>query len=131
MNYKNKIYLSGGLNSNWQESILQDLEEEFIFYNPRNHGLNEAKLYTTWDLYHIKIADIVFAYMESDNPSGYGLTLEIGYAAALNKTIILVDVRSGQDESFADKFRIVRESASVVFDDLEKAINYLKTFSNA
>lgn len=129
MNYKNKIYLSGGLSSNWQKSIMDEFENDFIFYNPRDHGLDDAKLYTAWDLYHIKISDIIFAYMEFDNPSGYGLTLEIGYAAALNKTIILVDEKSSHESDFTSKFRIVRESASAVFNNLRDAVAYLKTFS--
>lgn len=130
MNLIKKVYLSGGLNSDWQASILLDLKKDFIFYNPKNHGLENAELYTTWDLHHVRSSDIVFAYMELDNNSGYGLTLEIGYAAALNKTIILVDERSAKDDYFAEKFRIVRESASVVFDNIKDGKNYLKTFCN-
>ena len=44
--------------------------------------------------------------MQKDNPSGFGLTLEIGYAAALGKQIILVDEKSSFDEIFEQKFKI-------------------------
>ncbi|MEM9299100.1 MAG: nucleoside 2-deoxyribosyltransferase domain-containing protein [Bacteroidota bacterium] len=128
MKYENKVYLSGGLGSNWQRKVIEELGKDFIMYNPREHGLDKPKEYTAWDLYHIKICDLVFAYMETDNQSGYGLTLEIGYAKALEKTIILVDERSKADATFESIFHIVRESASVSFDNLDSGIEYLKSF---
>lgn len=129
MNYKMKIYLAGGMKSGWQNTVINKLKDRCIFFNPQDHQLNNAKEYTIWDLHFVNSSDIIFVYLEKENPSGFGLTLEIGYAKALNKTIILVDERSKFDSSFANYFKIVRESASVVFDDFESGLNYLERFS--
>jgi len=66
--------------------------------------------------------------MEQDNPSGYGLATEIGYARGLGKTVILVDERSQADEQFSQYFAIVREMSDVVLDSLEEGIALLKRF---
>lgn len=124
-----KIYLAGGMNSGWQEVIIERFKTDFIFYNPAKHKLLKPSEYTAWDLHYVKNSDIVFAFMEKENPSGFGLTLEVGYAKALNKTIILVDEKSESDKYFEDFFKIVHESSSVVFDNLGDALEYLKRFS--
>lgn len=127
-----KVYLAGGMNqSNWQNKVIKSVGKKgFIFYNPREHSLTDSKEYTIWDLYYVRKCDILFAYMQKENPSGLGLTLEVGYAKALNKPIILVDERSLSDESFANKFTIVRESSSIVFNTLKEGINFLKNLKN-
>ena len=124
-----KVYLAGGLSTRWRQPIIEELNNSFIFYNPQEHGLEEcSKQFTNWDLFHVKQCDIVFAYMEEDNLSGYGLTLEIGFAKALDKLIILVDERSTNDKKFSNYFRIVQESATITFNSLDKGLNYLKSF---
>jgi nucleoside 2-deoxyribosyltransferase len=85
-------------------------------------GLNE-KEYTAWDLLGVRGADIVFAYMEHDNPAGHGMCLEIGYGRALGKTIVFVcEVGHVQ----ARYFGMARACADVCFADLEDGIEYLK-----
>ncbi len=126
---KQRVYLAGGMKSDWQNIVLNRLSNFFIFYNPQDHNLEKETEYTIWDLHFVKSSDIIFAYMAKDNPSGYGLTLEIGYACALNKTIILIDERSKIDTSFNNHFKIVRESASIVFEDLEDGLRFLERFS--
>lgn len=127
----NKIYLAGGLKSNWQEIVEGNLSDQFIFFNPRNHGLEtDSKYYTVWDIHHIKKCDIMFGYMEASNPFGYGLALEIGYARALNKTIILVNDKSKVDDAFDRYFKIVENLADIVFENLDDAIDFLRRFSN-
>ncbi|MBI9062564.1 MAG: hypothetical protein JEZ14_11310 [Marinilabiliaceae bacterium] len=126
----NKIYLAGGMKSGWQDQIIEKFKGRFVFYNPRYHGLIHPGEYTTWDRHYVKKCDILFAFMESDNPSGFGLTLEIGLAKSLNKTIILIDEKSKEDESFAKRFAIVRELADVVFEDILKAEHFLNSFLN-
>ncbi len=133
-----KIYLAGGMNdSNWQKEVIDSFKEvnkknekgEFVFYNPREHMLTESREYTIWDLFYVRKCDILFAYMQKENPSGFGLTLEVGYAKALDKPIILVDEKS-EDPIFKKHFKIVRESASLVFNNLNDGILYLKNFKN-
>lgn len=129
-----KVYLSGGMNnSNWQQDVIRELEatgKGYVFYNPREHKLSQSREYTIWDLFYVKNCDIVFAYMQKDNPSGFGLTLEIGYATALGKPIILVDEKSNTDDKFKRYFEIVRESSSIVFNNLPEAISFLKNIRN-
>lgn len=127
-----KVYLAGGMNqSNWQEKVATAVGTKgFVFYNPREHSLINSKEYTFWDLFYVKKADILFAYMQKDNPSGIGLTLEVGYARALDKSIILVDEKSEYDKEFKERFKIVRESSSIVFDNLNEGIDFLKKIKN-
>ncbi|WP_412987676.1 nucleoside 2-deoxyribosyltransferase domain-containing protein [Pontimicrobium sp. IMCC45349] len=123
-----RIYLAGGFKGNWHEKVINSLGNNFICFNPQAHQLDEADKYTSWDLYHVDKCDILLGYMSEDNPSGYGLALEIGYAKAKNKLIILVDDRSIIDEKFARYFLICHESSNLVFKTLEEAINYIKSF---
>lgn len=127
-----KIFLSGGMNeSNWQQEVINLVGQDgYIYFNPREHFLSNANEYTMWDLFYVKNCDVIFAYMQKDNLSGFGLTLEIGYAAALGKQIILVDEKSSFDEKFEQKFKIVRESSSIVFDSFSDGINFLKNLRN-
>jgi nucleoside 2-deoxyribosyltransferase len=129
MKYINKVYLSGGLGNDWHQPILDKFKDKFIFFNPRKHKLYEHSEYTPWDIHFVKLSDIIFAYLEKDNMSGYGLSLEIGFARALDKTIILVDERSREDKEFAERFKIVRSAASKVFENLDDGLKYLESFS--
>jgi hypothetical protein len=80
------------------------------------------------EFYHVEKCDIILGYITKDNPSGYGLALEIGCTKAKNKLIILVDKRSTKDKSFKKYFSICHESATIIFNDLDEVIEYLKTF---
>jgi nucleoside 2-deoxyribosyltransferase len=127
--HKTKVYLAGGFRTNWQNKVIEACGESFMFFNPREHELEiDSKQYTTWDLFHVKHCDILFAYMEATNPSGLGLCLEVGYAKALGKTVVLIDEKSSNDEAFAKYFKIVRESSDVLFSKLEDGIRFLLTF---
>lgn len=123
-----QIYLAGGMNSDWQSKLIKKFGEGFIYFNPRDHLLQNSDEYTPWDLFYVMKCDILFAYMEKDNPSGIGLSLEVGFAKALGKTIVLVDEKSVQDDFFKDKFRIVRDSATVVYENFGTALEYLSSF---
>lgn len=125
-----KVYLAGGFRSNWQKKVIDACDNAFIFFNPSEHGLEiNPNHYTTWDLFHVKECNILFVYMEKTNPSGYGLSLEIGYAKALGKTIILVDEKSSTNQSFERYFKIVQVSSNVVFCSLNEGIKFLQSFS--
>jgi len=118
-----KVYLSGGMrNSNWQLRIENECSEcpNIKFINPRNHGFNNPKEYTIWDLQGVKNSDIVFAYLEKDNPSGFGMTLEVGYAVGLGKIVVLIDEK---DNNYT---QIIRYASTICFDDLDKGIEFLK-----
>jgi len=114
------VYLSGGMKSDWQDRVIKaELGYECI--DPRvtkEHEYEEE--YTTWDLLGIKRADVVFAYMEKENPKGHGLCVEVGYAKALNKTIVFVD------EYGLSAMGMVRAMADIVFYNLIDGIAYLQ-----
>ena len=117
--------------SNWQQEVINSVGKDgYTYFNPREHSLSKSNEYTMWDLFYVKKCDVVFAYMQKDNPSGFGLTLEIGYAAALGKQIILVDEKSSTNKKFEQKFKIVQESSSIVFDNFSDGINFLKNLRN-
>jgi nucleoside 2-deoxyribosyltransferase len=90
-----------------------------IFIDPSLHGLDDPAQYTPWDLLGIETCDVVFAYMEEDNPSGYGLSLEVGYARALGKLVILVDAKMD------DRMAIVRATANIVLNSLDEGRAFL------
>jgi hypothetical protein len=125
---KTKIYLAGGFKGGWHEEVVSKLGNDFTYFNPQKHDLNDVEKYTSWDLYHVEKCDILLGYMSKDNPSGYGLALEIGYAKAMNKLIILVDERSDIDDTFKRYFAICKQSSNVSFETLDEAINYIKSF---
>ncbi len=123
-----RVYLSGGFRSNWQDEVISKLGTKFIFTNPRTHELDDSNQYWAWDMHYVKWCDIVFAYMDEDNPSGYGLALEVGLAYGLQKTIILIDNRSPVDPKFQSYFKIVHGCASVILRSLDEGIEYLRKF---
>lgn len=127
---KQSIYLAGGFKGGWQSSVIQELQSKFFFFNPQTHNLDSPNKFTHWDLFHVDKCDILLGYMSENNPSGYGLALEIGYAKAKNKLIILVDDRSKTDNLFQRYFAICHVSADVICTSLQEAIEYLKSFSS-
>jgi len=129
MNYKAKVFLSGGFKSDWQSKVIEQVGDKFIFFNPREHGLEHSDFYTTWDIHFVRECDILFAYMEESNPSGYGLAFELGVAYSLNKTIILVDEKSKGEQTFAKYFKILHKPSGVALTNLSDGIDYLKKFS--
>ena len=86
--------------------------------------------YTFWDLAGINDCDLVVANLEEQNPSGYNLAFEIGYAKALGKKIILIDEKSFKDRNLERYLGMLRSSSDIVFDTLEDTIKYLKTLQN-
>ena len=125
---KLKIFLSGGFKSNWQSVIIEEFNDDFIFFNPKEHGLDNPDQYVTWDVHFVKECDIFFAYIEETNPSGYGLAFELGLAYGLNKTIILVDEKSPKEDNFDKYFKITHRPASIVFNNFQDGIKFLKSF---
>lgn len=95
------------------------------FADASKHGLVEERSYTVWDLEAIERAHWVFAYLEKDNPGGYALSLEVGYARALGKRIILVDEKSPTDPKLADLLGMVRACAHVSFETLEQGTEFM------
>jgi nucleoside 2-deoxyribosyltransferase len=124
---KQKVYLAGGFNSDWRNVVIDKLytKSNNIFYDPKSKPDKHWSEYGTWDVHFIKQCDIVFAYMEKTNPSGYGLSAELGYAKALNKTVILVLEPGHEKDKY---FQFLKQFADVVYETLDEGIEFLKTF---
>lgn len=124
----NKVYLAGGMKSNWQDIVKRNVD--LIYFDPLNDKCEDkmgVKEYGAWDLHYIKKCDIVFAYMEKDNPSGIGLSGELGFAKALGKTIILC-LEKSEDEKRNKSLSFMKVFADVIFDNFNEAIKYLKNY---
>jgi nucleoside 2-deoxyribosyltransferase len=124
-----RLYLAGGFHSGWQDSIKSSVSN-FNFIDPRIHNLNNETLYTLWDLDAIRQCDWIFAYLEKTNPGCYALSLEIGFAKALGKRILLVDEKSSSDEYSMRYLKMVRASSDVIFDSFEEALEFMNSLSN-
>lgn len=125
---KQRVFLSGGMrNSNWQQKVIDFLgKEKFTFFNPREHNLSKPEEYSLWDLKYVRECDILFAYLEKNNPSGIGLSLEVGYAHGLGKTIVLVNEKTLLDK----RFNIVNEVSSIMFKEFDEAVKFIANLSN-
>ncbi|RME04380.1 MAG: hypothetical protein D6816_09775 [Bacteroidetes bacterium] len=123
-----RIYLAGGFHSGWQEGVQQQVEQ-VSFIDPRSHGLKDERQYTTWDLLAIRRSDVVFAYAEASNPALYALSLEIGYARALGKHIVLVEEHPSEQRR--RYFGMLRACADVTFSSLNEGVQYLRSLSVA
>lgn len=121
---KEAIYLAGGMKSKWQDKIIEASGNSwFEVIDPRSHGLKDEKEYTAWDLDGIARSVTVVAYMDSDNPSGYGLSLEVGYAIGLGIPVWYVCEDTTDRQRF---FGMVRSVAHRNFNSLADCIEALK-----
>ena len=119
------IYLAGGFQSGWQGRVKAAVPQ-FSYLDPRAHGLANKAEYTVWDLEAVRRCSWVFAYLESTNPGGFALALEIGYAKALGKRVIFVDERSASDPQIGRYLTMISAASDVVFNNLEDGIDFLQ-----
>jgi nucleoside 2-deoxyribosyltransferase len=117
------VYLAGGFKSGWQAQVIEQLPG-LDFLDPSQHKIQDPAEYTQWDLNAIRASDIVLGYMEPTNPGGYSLALEIGFAHALGKKVLLVDEIN--DPSVSKYFEMVRQCSGRVFATLDRAIDHLR-----
>lgn len=122
-----KIYLAGGFQSGWQDKVMPAVPS-LDYFDPRSHGLKSKAEYTAWDLEAIRRSDCIFAYLESTNPGGYALALEVGFGKALGKFVILVDDKSAADGQAARYLEMLTETADVAFETLQEGIDFLERY---
>ena len=120
-----KVYLAGGMKGDWQDQLISILGKQVEFIDPRDHCLIAEEDYTDWDLKGVFECDVLFAYMEKSNPSGYGMMLEIGYAKALGKLIIFAHQGRDNDDR-KGYFGMARVCADAQFTTFGHALSYLE-----
>ena len=114
-----KVYLAGGLSCDWQDRVPAHWE----LLDPRSWQDPDPAVYTERDLTAIRAADVVLAYMSSANPSGFGMSLEVGYAHALGKRVLFVDEIGGDWRS---RYFGMHRSICEVHTSLDAAIAALR-----
>jgi len=119
------LYLAGGSRSNWQNDVIRGLAGWNII-DPRTHHLSDERAYTAWDLDGIRRSDWLLAYLEATNPGGYNLALEIGYAKALGKRIVLVNQKGMADPVARRYTGMLHACADADVNSLEEAITFFQ-----
>jgi len=122
------IYLAGGMHSGWQDRVMAAVPDH-SYINPAQHGLKPPAQYAFWDMLGIQHADLIFAYIEQDNPLGIGAAFEIGYGLGLGKRVILVDRKSLRDESFQKYAAIIQHAGPIVLETLNDGITMLESIA--
>ena len=99
-----RFYLAGGMRGEpWQDKV-RELLPGHGFIDPMHSGLKNPADFTQWDVGGVAICDGIIAYMEEDNPSGIGLTLEIGLALGMGKPVWFAN------ESTASRWKLVEHA---------------------
>ena len=128
-----KVYLAGSIRTNWTEGIKKI--DGVKFFDPKDKEVKDGNRvdwdvnsYGKYDLHYIKQSDICFVYVAKDNPSCIGLSVEAGYAKGLGKTVIAVI--EPNHNTIEDRYlAFITQVSDIVFTDLNKGIEYLKTFN--
>lgn len=123
-----KVYLAGGMHGDWRDTYKK--KTPLKIFDPCEHGLKNTDQYTAWDLGAIDKSDAILAYMEADNPGGQGLMLEIGYAKALGKLIIMVLDEEFMMQSRYRYFMMGAQCANAIVYDHEDGLRILLSFAN-
>jgi nucleoside 2-deoxyribosyltransferase len=113
------VYLAGGMKDGWQDKFISKLPN-CLLLDPRSWSSPDPKVYTARDLANIRKADVVLVYMSSSNPSGFGLSVELGYAYGLGKRIVFVD--NIKEDWRTVYFGMHREMATVRVNNIDEAI---------
>ncbi len=111
-----KTYLAGGMRSGWQDKF-----DGYDVVDPRDNQTKIPREYTFWDVAHLQLCDLVFAYLEDDNPSGFGLAVEIGIAIGRGKPVIFVNEKQDRYTEFASMCPGV-----IAFSNFEEAFIFFK-----
>lgn len=120
------IYLAGGMTNLWRKTVKNSVDADFA--DPCDHRLGTLSEYGAWDLHHVQQADIVFCYIERDNPSCLGAAVEVGYGAGNGATIILV-LEPDHNHFPDEKVAFLESVADVTYQTLEDGIQYLSHYA--
>lgn len=118
-----KVFLSGDTRSDWQSDVMRRFPGH-SFFDPRTLSNKPYKEMAETELAWVDQSDIVFAYLNKNNPYGYGTSFEIGYSVANKKIVIYVD------EKQVSSSKWVSEHPVYSFDTLDKGIAKLEELLN-
>ena len=118
---KPTVYLAGDTQSGWQTRVCKAIQDIQLL-DPSKQDLADPKQLTRWGFQAIRKSDVVLAYLEKEDQNGHALALELGYAKALGKTILLVQEHGPEHDKYS---QAVREVADFCFDSLGEAVSYL------
>lgn len=119
------VYLAGGMRSDWRRHV-RDLIPQLRYLEP-SRDLASLNEYAALDLHLVKRADVVFGFMERENPAGHGLAVELGFAYALGKTTILV--LEPNHPTIDDRYlAFMSKAAHVTFQTLDEGARFLREF---
>ena len=129
MSERLKVYLAGGMRTDWQSEVMERCSDSFIYIDPRRNGTKEFEEFISWDFLGLEQCDIVFLYLEDSNPAGHASMVEAGYAIGQNKTVIFVNEQHGNKYT-----RFLEKSPHVIFyenfkDGLEHLVRISRLFS--
>lgn len=120
------IYLAGGMRDGWQDRAISLLSEHEIL-DPRSWNSLSPTVYTARDLNAILRADCLLVHMASTNPSGLGLSVELGYAYALCKKIVFCDeIQNDWRSRYFDMHRVMASIVCPSIEEAADAINKMK-----
>ena len=125
-----KVYLGGNMHTSWRQAVVascpniqflqpyKDDQARFI-RTVEGTSLLPPSHFTLRDLLYIRSCDVVFGYITEYGTHNrhHGLMIELGYAKALSKAIVLV--------CQIPEFDMATGIADVVFDNLEQGVKYL------
>jgi len=120
-----KIYLAGGLRNPWRKSVKINANYPDVKYlNPDEHELNIPSQYTNLDLHMIDNSDLIFGYLEEENPGGYNTIFELGYAIGKGIPIIFINEKPDWDKYVG----MIKESSLFYTDIFEEGIRFLRKY---
>ncbi len=118
------VYLSGGMQSDWQDNVpkLPDVEH----FDPRIHSpqFGSAIEFVDKDIQAVKTSDLVFCYIEKENPSGIGAAWECAVAKEEGIPIITVWEKDYIDPFFACNSLYLYSNFN---KGVERLVKYLKS----
>jgi nucleoside 2-deoxyribosyltransferase len=118
------IYAAGDMKSGWAKRLQSLMPAIYHVLDPNDAPQSEGpRAYTDWDLAAIRRSDFVVCYMGPHNPSGFGMSLEAGYAHALGKPIVFIDCLGTDWRS--KYFDMLRQVANAVVPTIEDAAKFI------
>ena len=114
---RSKIYLAGGWGK-FRNIVMNDTNAEWL--NPET--MNNRENWFELEVGAIKDSDGVIAWFEKGNPSGFGMTYEMGAAYAWNIPYLLI---VEDPEMLKYKFTMQSSGSVKTFGSWEEALEYI------